>query len=105
MTTAFKGRQAAMRRGAVAALAMLYLMLFGTLTLAMYTMATLNTQSAENYSDSDKARAAAESGLHWIQYRFMNMARPRTLIGNITPGVANNLWPSSLTSLTSDMST
>src|SRR6266850_1089323 len=103
MTTAFKGRQAAMRRGAVAALAMLYLMLFGTLTLAMYTMATLNTQSAENYSDSDKARAAAESGLHWIQYRFMKMARPKTLIGNITPAVANNLWPSIRTSITSDM--
>ena len=29
------------RRGAVAALAMIYLMLFGTLTLAMFSMATL----------------------------------------------------------------
>ncbi|HEV8605962.1 MAG TPA: pilus assembly PilX N-terminal domain-containing protein [Tepidisphaeraceae bacterium] len=93
------------RRGAVAALAMIYLMLFGTLAVAMYSMSTLNSQTAANYSDFDKARGAAESGLHWIEYRFTRMARPKTLIGNITPTVANNLWPSIRTSITTDLNT
>src|SRR5688572_11487189 len=117
MTTAFPRRKAALRResprrlnlprraGAVAMLAMIYLVLFGTLSVAMYVMATLNSQSAANFSDSDKARAAAESGLHWIEYRFQKMSRPKTLIGNITPTVANNLWPSIRTSITSDLNT
>jgi hypothetical protein len=93
------------RRGAVATLAMMYLTLLATLSLAMYVMATLNTQTAENYSDADKARASAESGLRWIQYRFCKMARPKTLVGKITPDVANNLWPSIRTSVTTDLNT
>src|SRR3954471_4587291 len=105
MTSAFSRRSAAARRGAVAALAMIYLILFGALTVAMYTLSTLGSQSAENYSDTDKARSAAESGLHWIEYRFGKMARPKTLVGNITPTVANNLWPSIRTSITNDLNT
>jgi len=93
------------RRGAVAMLAMLYLGLFGTLTVAMYIMATLNSQSAANYSAIDHARSTAESGLRWIQYRFQIMDRPKTRIGNITPTVADNLWPQIRTSLTNDLNT
>src|SRR6266566_2072115 len=93
------------RRGAVATLAMMYLTLLGSLSLAMYVMATLNSQTAENYSESDKARATAESGLRWIQFRFSKMARPKPLVGKITPDVANNLWPSIRTSVTTDLNT
>ena len=92
------------RRGAVAALAMIYLMLFGTLTLAMFAMSTLNARSAQNYNEVDRARAAAESGLHWMQYRFIKMARPKTTIGTINATVANNLWPSIRTSVNTDLS-
>src|SRR3954462_12533648 len=77
------------RRGAVAALAMIYLMLFGTLTLAMFSMATLNAKSSTNFNEVDRARAAAESGLHWIQYRFVKMARPKSTVGDVTATVAN----------------
>src|SRR3954469_18843990 len=96
---------AASRRGAAALMAMLYLLLFSTLTVAMFTMATLNTQTAANYSDADHARATAESGLRWIQYRFMKMDRPKTTIGNITPAVASNLWPGIRSSITADLNT
>src|SRR6185295_12246556 len=93
------------RRGAVALMAMLYLLLFSTLTVAMFTMATLNSQTAANYSDADHARATAESGLRWIQYRFAKMDRPKTMIGNITPTVASNLWPNIRSSITTDLNT
>src|SRR5438874_7664736 len=92
------------RRGAVAALAMIYLMLFGTLTLAMFSMATLNAKSATNYNEVDRARAAAESGLHWMQYRFIKMARPKTTVGAVTATVATNIWPSIRTAVTTDLS-
>src|SRR4051812_3278598 len=91
------------RRGAVAALAMIYLMLFGTLTLAMFSMATLNAKSSTNFNEVDRARAAAESGLHWIQYRFVKMARPKSTVGDVTATVANNLWPSIRTAITTDL--
>ena len=51
------------RRGAAAALAMIYLTLFSTLTIAMYAMTTINVQIADNQADGDRARGAAEAGL------------------------------------------
>ncbi len=91
------------RCGAVAVLAMLFLVLLGTLSLAMYTLATVNVQSAMNLSDVSKARSAAESGLRWMSWRFTRMARPRTAIGSITAAVAESLWPSIRSSIQSDL--
>ncbi|HEX2972888.1 MAG TPA: pilus assembly PilX N-terminal domain-containing protein, partial [Tepidisphaeraceae bacterium] len=91
------------RRGAVAILAMLYLTLFSILTVAMYAMASLNVQTAANLSDAEQARAAAETGLRWMEYRFLAMSRPKTRIGNITPAVADSLWPAIRTALINDL--
>ena len=93
------------RRGAVAALAMIYLMLFGTLTLAMFSMATLNAKTSTNFSEVDKARATAETGLHWIEYRFVKMARPKTTVGSVTATVANTLWPTIRQAIKDDFAT
>ncbi len=90
------------RRGAAAVLAMLYLLLFVTLGTAMFTMASMNVQTADNLTDADKARASAESGLRWMAWRFTKMARPKTTIGNITSSVADTLWPSIRTAVTND---
>ncbi|HRK31657.1 MAG TPA: pilus assembly PilX N-terminal domain-containing protein [Tepidisphaeraceae bacterium] len=90
------------RRGAAAVLAMLFLTIFVTLALAMYSSATLNVQSAHNLSDLDRARGAAESGLRWMQFRFIKMNRPRTTIGNIDATAANGLWPALTASIQSD---
>jgi Tfp pilus assembly protein PilX len=96
-----RGRPA--RRGSAAMLAMAYLVLFATLSGAMYAMASLNVQTGRNISDVDRARAAAESGLRWFQYRIQHMSRPKTTIGNITSAVADSLWPSIRTAITNDM--
>src|SRR5687767_9459273 len=68
------------RRGATALIAMLFLVLFSTLGIAMYSMATLNIQGADNLAEGDKARAAAESGLRWITWRLSNLQNPKTPI-------------------------
>jgi Tfp pilus assembly protein PilX len=81
------------RRGAAAVLAMLFLVLFTTLSLAMLSLAVTNTHSASNLSDVARAQDAAEGGLRFMQYRFVKMDRPKTTIGNITAAVAVTLWP------------
>lgn len=91
------------RRGVAAVTAMLFLVLLATLSVAMYSTATLNVQTARNFSDQAKARATAEGGLRWMAWRFTRMARPKTAIGNITPAVATTLWPSVRTAITSDL--
>src|SRR3954453_11348892 len=93
------------RRGATALLAMLFLMLFATLSTAMYSMSSLNVQGADNLADNDRARASAESGLRWTAWRFIKMSRPKTTTGNITAGVATTLWPSLRASIIADYAT
>ena len=93
------------RHGATALIAMLFLVIFTTLATAMYSMCTLNVQAADNLAESDKARSSAESGLRWVAWRFVRMARPKTTVGNITSGVAATLWPSIRTAIISDFST
>jgi hypothetical protein len=82
---------------------MVYLMLFGALTAAMFAMTSLGVQTAANFSDADRARSIAEAGIRWMEFRFMKMSRPRTTIGNITPTVANSLWPSIRTAIINDL--
>ncbi|HEY7115577.1 MAG TPA: hypothetical protein VH475_03265 [Tepidisphaeraceae bacterium] len=93
------------RHGATAVIAMLFLVLISTLAVAMYPMATLNVQAADNMAENDKARAAAESGLRWMAWRFVKMTRPKTTVGNITAATAASLWPSIRSSIANDFST
>jgi hypothetical protein len=83
-------------------MAMLFLSIFATLAVAMAGMSTINMQSASNLADVDRARAVAESGLRWQAQRFIRMTRPRTTIGNITPTVAESLWPAIKTAVRND---
>ncbi|MGH7180056.1 MAG: hypothetical protein ACREJC_21945 [Tepidisphaeraceae bacterium] len=92
------------RRGAAALLAMLFLILFTTLSLAMLNLAATNAQSASNLSDVARAQDAAESGLRWMQYRFAKMQRPKTTVGNISAAVAQTLWPALQTAIQADFS-
>jgi Tfp pilus assembly protein PilX len=92
-------RRSAQRQGVAAMIAMMYLVLLSTLAIAMFEVSTLNTRSAANLGDNDRARAAAESGLRWMSWRFARMARPKTSIGQITPAVANGMWAQSTNSI------
>lgn len=90
------------RRGAVAVLAMLFLVILATMTVAVYSVATLNVQAASNLSDVSRARSAAESGLRWFSYKLVKMNRPHTTIGKITATVASGLWPDITAALNTD---
>ena len=79
-------------RGVTALMAMLFLMLITTLSLAMFHIAANNVQTSANYADLARAQAAAESGLRWTAYRFATMQRPADLAGTITPAIASNMW-------------
>ena len=72
-------RAAPRRKGAAAVMAMVFLTLFGTLSVAMISLSTLNAQSAGNLADVERARSIAEAGLRWQAFRFKAMPRPRTL--------------------------
>jgi len=82
---------------------MMYLVIFTSLTAAMFAMSSINVQVADNLADVARARAAAESGMRWMQYRFLKMNRPRTAVGNITPAVAASLWPAIRTAIADDL--
>jgi hypothetical protein len=86
-------------------MAMLFLILFTTLTLAMYEVSSVNLDSSRSLGDGARARALAEGGLRWMTYRFAHMNRPKTAIGNITAGVANTLWPSIVNAIITDFNT
>lgn len=93
------------RRGATAVLALLFLTMISALVVGMYAMAQTNVQSASNLSDVNRARAAAESGMDWIRFRFNTMTRPKTTAGVIDETVANTLWPSIRSGIVSSFST
>ena len=95
-------RRAHARRGVTSMIAMLFLVLFSTLAVGMYELATLNTQTSSNLADLQRARAVAESGMRWMAYRLAHMQRPKTAIGNITPAVAANLWGPLTTAVAND---
>lgn len=90
------------RRGGAAVLAMLFLVLMTTLSVAMFSTATLNVQTSANLSDLDRARAAAESGLRWNEFR-LNLLRPSTAVGSLTASDADALWSQLRTSLVNDL--
>lgn len=92
MKTNHKNLTARGRRGVTALLAMLFLILITTLTLAMFHVASGNVQTSSNFSDLTRAQQAAESGLRWTAFRFATMPRPRELAGTITPAIAANIW-------------
>ena len=90
------------RQGVVAVMAMIFLVLFSTLALAMYEVSSVNVQSARAMGDGSHARVIAEAGLRWMTYRFVHMNRPKTTIGKIDAATANTLWPAIVTAVTND---
>src|SRR6478672_5380382 len=84
-------------------MAMMFLAIASALALGMYAASTTATATANNLVEGERARAAAESGLRWITWRFERMSRPKTPVGNITPAVATTLWPAIRTAVASDV--
>src|SRR3954463_886114 len=96
---ALRRRRAFRRRGTAAVLAMLFLSIMTVLAVAMFAVSGVNVQSSANLADVSRAQAAAESGLRWTMYRLWTMPRPKTLVGVITPAVANTVWSQATTGI------
>lgn len=93
------------RRGATAIVAILFLSVMTTLAVAIYASTTMNMETSANLAHVERARALAESGLHWQAYRFVHMDRPHTLLGKVDGAVATTLWPSIKASMQADLNT
>ena len=64
------------RRGVTSVIAMLFLVLIGTLALGFYTSVTTATALAKNDRRSAKALMAAESGIQFMRNRLANVSIP-----------------------------
>ena len=93
------------RRGMAAVLAMLFLMLATTLAVGMYAMATMNTQSGRNLSDADHARATRRVGPAVDELAVPDDEPPEDDDRRDLPTVADSLWPSIRTSITTTLRT
>jgi hypothetical protein len=84
---------------------MLFIVIFATLSVAMFGLASSNTQSSYNLSDVARAQSAAESGLRWMAFRFVRMPRPKTTAGTIGATQMTTLWPQIRTAIIDDLTT
>src|SRR5688572_30479179 len=66
------------RRGITSVIAMLFLVLIGTLALGFYTSVTTATALAKNDRRTAKALMAAESGIQFMRNRLANVSIPPT---------------------------
>lgn len=55
-------------RGVALVISMVFVMVFSTLAIAIFTMSSTNTLAADNLHQANQARSAAESGLEAIRY-------------------------------------
>ncbi|MEX0744062.1 MAG: hypothetical protein WD118_00560 [Phycisphaeraceae bacterium] len=82
------------RRGAAAVLAMMFLVIFGSLGVAMAIVAQGNLSTADAHLKVNRSLAAAETGMQFMNHRIADAAtRVTTREGQITSQVAANLWP------------
>jgi predicted outer membrane repeat protein len=64
------------RRGVVAVISMMYLVLFSALAIGAYTAISNSIQVSYNQRDVNAARAAAESGMEFIRYQLFQLNIP-----------------------------
>jgi hypothetical protein len=77
------------RRGVAAMLAMIYLVLFATLSIGFYATATISTQVAYNERRTVEAQLAAETGLDFVrnalyQVQFPARTTPANVLGEVS---------------------
>ncbi|HEV8378604.1 MAG TPA: hypothetical protein VGP99_07120, partial [Tepidisphaeraceae bacterium] len=67
------------RRGVVAVLAMLFLVLFASLALGLYTASATNAIVSTNEKNGTISLTAAESGMDFVRYQFSRIRIPPTI--------------------------
>lgn len=71
------------QRGAVLILCMIFLCVFSVFAVALCSRSVVNLQIAKNQHDSNRARAAAESGLEATKYWMVNDCNGFTGISHV----------------------
>ncbi|MEX1016230.1 MAG: hypothetical protein WDZ31_05745 [Phycisphaeraceae bacterium] len=80
-------------RGAAAVLAMMFLVIFGSLAAAMAIVSQGNLATADSHMKVNRSLAAAETGMRFMTYRITDVADAiHTREGEITAAVAEDLW-------------
>ena len=80
------------RGGAVYVLALVFLVLFGSLSVALFSASTLNLKMGENLSHSQAARLAAEGGMSWMLWHLGEVRMPpETTEDALIPNLADRL--------------
>jgi hypothetical protein len=118
-TTSHRVRRDARRhRGAAAILAMMFLVIFGSLATAMAVVSQGNLNTADSQLKVQRSLAAAETGMHFLSYRIERVAKtintsagyiydPRTVTfdtGSVDPnGDAVVLWATLRDALRADL--
>ena len=90
------GLHARSSSGIVFVLALVFLVLFGSLSVALISATTLNLKMGENQSHSLAARMTAEGGLSWMLWQLDRIMMPPettedTLISNLSDGLSSAL--------------
>ncbi|MBN2182680.1 MAG: pilus assembly PilX N-terminal domain-containing protein [Sedimentisphaerales bacterium] len=92
------------RRGSVLVVAMIFIVVFSALAVALASMSGVNTQIASNQQKMDSARASAESGMevqrYWLAPVMMpSSTPPSAYLSNIIAYVQNDLADNSITNI------
>jgi hypothetical protein len=93
--TIARGRRpaGAVRRGVASVLAMLFLVIFGSLAAAMAIVAQGNLRTADSSLKVSRAQSAAESGLVFAQRRLLTQSKRFVITkGVVDPDFAERLW-------------
>ncbi len=91
--------RAARRRGVVGVLSMMFMVLFGSLAVAMAVVSQGNLQTAQTQLRVNRAIGAADTGLAVARSRLAQVGRFfRLEKGEITPDYAADLWDGSFSS-------
>lgn len=93
------------QHGIVSVLAMMFLVIFGSLAAAMAIVAQGNLRTAESYRRVNRSIAAAETGVYFASYRIDEITRNITTTkGTIDEALAEQVWQALKDELVSQMS-
>ncbi|MEX0887479.1 MAG: hypothetical protein WD009_13675 [Phycisphaeraceae bacterium] len=81
------------QRGVAAVLAMLFMVIFGSLAAAMAIVSQGNLATADAHMKINRSLAAAETGMHVIEHRLREIANGiKTTQGEVDADLAEDLW-------------
>ena len=91
--------------GIVSVLAMMFLVIFGSLAAAMAIVAQGNLRTAESYRRVNRSIAAAETGVYFASYRIADITQNiLTTKGTIDENLAEQIWQALKDELVAQMS-